>query len=139
MLTAPVELLDGAADVVEALAASRFRLLLVTKGDLLDQESRIARSGLADRFDAVEVVSEKEEASYRRVLGRHGVAPSEFLMVGNSLRSDVLPVLALGAAAIHVPYPLLWELEAAAAPPAGARYQSAGSLAELIDLLGLRS
>lgn len=138
MLQAPVELLEGAAEAVRELAASRFRLLLVTKGDLIDQESRIARSGLADLFDGVEVVSEKDEATYARVLARHGVAPSEFLMVGNSVRSDVLPVLALGGASVLVPYPLLWEHESARAPSEDtARFAVVDSLGELPTLLGV--
>jgi putative hydrolase of the HAD superfamily len=137
MLEAPVELLPGAAEAVGRLAASPLRLLLVTKGDLLDQEARVARSGLADLFDAVEIVSEKDPRTYRRVLARHHVEPREFLMVGNSVRSDVLPVLAMGGAAALVPYPLLWELESAEVPQRNGRFVQLGSLAELPGLLGV--
>jgi putative hydrolase of the HAD superfamily len=137
MLEAPVELLPGAGEAVARLAASPLRLLLVTKGDLFDQEERIARSGLADLFDAVEIVSEKDEATYRRVLGRHQVEPPEFLMAGNSVRSDVLPVLAVGGVAALIPYPLLWGLEAAEAPAENGRFLRLQSLAELPDLLGV--
>lgn len=115
MLDHPVDLLDGVAEVVEALSG-RHRLLLITKGDLFDQESKIARSGLAERFDAVEIVSEKDPDTYRRVLDRHGVEPGRFVMVGNSVRSDVLPVLAVGGHAVHVPYAITWAHEEAAPP-----------------------
>jgi len=115
MLDHPVELLPGVAEVVEALSA-RHRLILITKGDLFDQESKIARSGLAERFDAVEIVSEKDPATYRRVLARHNVAPERFVMVGNSVRSDILPVLSVGAHAVHVPYAITWAHEEAEPP-----------------------
>lgn len=128
MLQHPVELLDGAAAAVELLATSH-RLLLVTKGDLFDQESKIARSGLAGRFAAVEIVSEKDPATYARILERHGVEPASFVMVGNSVRSDILPVLAIGGHAIHVPYHLTWAHEAADPPADG--YRRIGSLRDL--------
>ncbi|HYH19490.1 MAG TPA: HAD family hydrolase [Azospirillum sp.] len=120
MLEHPVDLLDGVAEVVERLS-SRHRLLLITKGDLFDQESKVARSGLAERFQAVEIVSEKDPDTYRRILERHGVEPSRFVMVGNSVRSDVLPVLAIGGHAVHVPYHLTWAHEHADPPENGYR------------------
>lgn len=107
MLDHPVELLPGVADVVGQLAGS-CRLALITKGDLFHQEAKIAESGLADFFDEVEILSEKHPENYRRVLDRLGAKPEEFLMVGNSVRSDVLPVLELGAQAAHVPYQVTW-------------------------------
>jgi putative hydrolase of the HAD superfamily len=111
MLRHPIELLDGVVGVLEELAGS-YQLLLVTKGDLFDQESKIARSGLGPRFSAIEILSEKDEAAYRRILDRHEVTPGEFLMVGNSPRSDIAPVTALGARAVLIPYPLTWAHEA---------------------------
>lgn len=110
MLQHPVDLLEGVAEVLQQVAAGR-RLYLITKGDLRDQERKLAKSGLATHFAGVEIVSEKNEATYARVLRRHGIAPQEFLMVGNSLKSDILPVLALGGAGAHIPYPLLWQHE----------------------------
>jgi putative hydrolase of the HAD superfamily len=110
MLAHPVELLDGVPDVVSELA-DRYRLILVTKGDLIHQESKVARSGLASAFWQIEIISEKDPATYRRILERHGVSPDEFVMVGNSVRSDVLPVLAIGGRAVHVPYHTTWALE----------------------------
>ena len=138
MLQEPVELLPGVREVVQQLAGSGVRLLLLTKGDLFDQEARIARSGLADFFDEVEVLSEKDEGTYRRTLARYRVPPEEFLMVGNSVRSDVLPVLGLGGAAALVPYPLLWAHETAEAPTDHPRFFQLQSLAELPSLLGQR-
>ncbi len=110
LLDHPVELIEGVEETVDRLAGS-YQLLLVTKGDLLHQESKVARSGLVERFESVHIVSEKDPATYNRVLAGTGVAPQEFVMVGNSVRSDVLPVLELGARAVHVPYHTTWALE----------------------------
>lgn len=110
MLAHPVELLDGVEETVTQLAAD-YRLLLITKGDLRDQERKLAKSGLATRFSAVEILSEKNEGTYATVLRRHGVDARNFLMVGNSLKSDILPVLALGGVGAYVPYHLTWAAE----------------------------
>jgi putative hydrolase of the HAD superfamily len=112
MLAHPVELLDGAREAIESTSA-RARVVLITKGDLFDQESKLARSGLGELFDAIEIVSEKDEDRYRRVLARHGVEPERFVMVGNSVRSDVIPVVRIGGYAVHVPYHVTWALEEA--------------------------
>jgi putative hydrolase of the HAD superfamily len=110
MLAHPVEPLPQVQVTLAALQG-RYRLLVITKGDLLDQESKLARSGLADCFSGLEVVSEKDEAAYRTILEHRGIPASEFLMVGNSLKSDILPVLALGALAVHVPAATTWAHE----------------------------
>jgi putative hydrolase of the HAD superfamily len=110
MLEHPVEPLTGVRATLEALCPS-YRLMLITKGDLFDQESKIARSGLADLFWHIEIVSEKDVPAYRRILTTHGIDPREFAMVGNSIKSDIVPVLALGGTAIHVPYHLTWAHE----------------------------
>lgn len=110
MLRAPVDLLDGVAETVIELSKSH-RLILLTKGDLFDQESKLARSGLGEHFSAVEIVSEKRAATYAAVMKRQGVTPDQFVMVGNSLRSDVLPVLEAGASAVHIPYHTTWKHE----------------------------
>jgi len=107
MLASPVELLDGVREAVEALAGE-FPLILLTKGDLFHQESKLARSGLGHLFRGVEIVTEKDAATYRRVMTRYAVTPDRFVMVGNSLRSDVLPVLEAGGHAVHVPYDISW-------------------------------
>lgn len=112
MLSHPVELLEGVADTIVTLSAD-YRLVLVTKGDLFHQEQKVARSGLAELFWRVEIVAEKDEGTYGRLLARHEVPPSSFVMVGNSVRSDVLPVLAIGARAVHIPYEITWAHELA--------------------------
>lgn len=117
MLGAEVELLDHVADTIPLLASS-YSLMLVTKGDLLNQENKIARSGLGEYFQQIEVVSDKTPESYARLLKRHSFQPGRFLMVGNSLRSDVLPVVALGGQAVYIPYQFTWIQELAEKPPA---------------------
>jgi putative hydrolase of the HAD superfamily len=110
MLQHPVQLLDGVRETVEALASTH-RLMLLTKGDLFDQEAKLARSGIGELFAAVEIVSEKNAATYRRIMARHGAVPERFVMVGNSLRSDILPALEAGAMAVHIPYFTTWAHE----------------------------
>lgn len=111
MLDHPVDLLDGVDEVTTTLAGLDYRLLLVTKGDLHHQELKIAASGLADRFEQLEIVSEKDPGTYRRVVASMGITPEAFCMVGNSVRSDVLPVLEIGAHAVHIPYAVTWAHE----------------------------
>ncbi|WP_111637099.1 HAD family hydrolase [Marinomonas shanghaiensis] len=110
MLASPVELLPDIKSVLEQLKG-QYRLLVITKGDLLDQESKLARSGIADYFDAIEIVSDKTSAAYQQILQRHKIPVEQFLMIGNSLKSDILPVLDLGAKALHVPYHSTWDHE----------------------------
>lgn len=131
----PVELLDGVERTVRALAADH-RLLLVTKGDLFHQESKVAASGLVEHFEGVEIVAEKDARTYRRALARHGVDPAEFVMVGNSVRSDVLPVLEIGGRAVHVPYGITWGHEVVEVRPAGVpAWWHAEAIADVPDLL----
>jgi putative hydrolase of the HAD superfamily len=110
MLTAPTELLDGVEAALRS-AGERYSLLLITKGDLFDQESKLARSGLGDLFSGVEILSDKTAQSYRAVLARRDIKPEEFVMVGNSLRSDIVPVVAMGGRAVHIPYEVTWHHE----------------------------
>jgi len=110
MLMEPTELLDQVEQTLKQIAG-RYDLLLITKGDLFDQESKLARSGLGDLFIGVEIVSEKNSDSYSGIFGRRGIDPSEFVMVGNSLRSDIVPVVGLGAYAVHIPYSVTWHHE----------------------------
>jgi putative hydrolase of the HAD superfamily len=131
MLAHPVDLLEGVAATLAELAP-RHRLLLITKGDLRDQERKLARSGLAAHFAHVEIVSEKNAPVYANILRKHAIEPERFLMVGNSLKSDILPVLEIGGAAAHVPYPLLWEIERVAMPAPGTpRFFELSALREL--------
>ncbi|MEN1925902.1 HAD family hydrolase [Luteimonas sp. MJ293] len=110
MLQHPVELLPGIREAVEAVAA-RYEVVLITKGDLFHQEAKVRESGLQDLFPRIEIVSEKDPETYARVLEEFDLAPQRFLMIGNSLRSDVAPVLALGGWAVHMPYHVTWEHE----------------------------
>ncbi|RXR06622.1 HAD family hydrolase [Pseudoxanthomonas composti] len=107
----PVELIDGVRQAVEAIAATH-EIVLVTKGDLFHQEAKIQQSGLSDLFHRIEIVSEKDTQTYARVIGELGVEPAQFAMVGNSMRSDIAPVVGLGGWGVHVPYHITWAHEA---------------------------
>ena len=111
LLLHPVEVLPGIPAAVDAVA-ERFPVVLITKGDLFHQEAKVRASGLADRFQRIEIVSEKDAGTYARLFREFGVRPEEFVMVGNSLRSDIAPVLELGGAGVHMPYHVTWAHEA---------------------------
>lgn len=138
MLNAEVELLPGVRETIPSLAATH-PLVLITKGDLLDQERKITRSGLESYFPQVEIVSQKNSETYERILKARGTSPGRFLMVGNSLRSDVLPILSMGGSAVYIPYPFTWEHEYAETPPAGTpgfhTLENFGSLPTLLKQL----
>jgi putative hydrolase of the HAD superfamily len=138
MLRAEVDLLENVEEVLESLSAS-YPLMVITKGDLLDQHSKIERSGLSRYFQHIEVVNEKTSESYSSILARHKVDPHRFIMVGNSLKSDILPVLELGATAVYVPYSLTWAHETIDEPELDShRYHQVerlGLLPALIDEL----
>jgi putative hydrolase of the HAD superfamily len=134
MLRHPIELLPHAGDVVAGFAG-RYRLILITKGDLLDQERKLAQSGLGEFFDAVEIVSDKTRATYDRVFARHGDGPGRAMMVGNSMKSDVRPALDAGAWGVFVPHGLTWALEHAEPPKDHARYHELPDLGGLPDLV----
>ena len=129
MLAHPVETLPGVDQVIADLSEN-YRLVLITKGDLLHQEQKLAASGLGDLFAAVEIVSEKDASTYERVFARHGTGAAEAAMCGNSMRSDILPALEAGAWAAHVPYPLTWAHEMADAPVGHGRFVELGSISE---------
>jgi putative hydrolase of the HAD superfamily len=136
LLRFPIEPLPGVVEVLTELRQRGHRLMVLTKGDLFDQESKIARSGLGDLFDYVEVVSEKDEATYRRLLARYSASPADFVMIGNSLKSDILPVASLGFRAIHVPYHANWIFEHL--DPAlleGVSYHQVKEVREVLDYL----
>ena len=109
-LTEPVRLLPHVPEVL-ASVGRHYRIVLITKGDLIHQTFKVQTSGLAHHFEHVEILLEKDPAAYQRVFNDLSVAPERFCMIGNSVRSDILPVMALGGTGVHVPYPLLWELE----------------------------
>ncbi|MBK8457269.1 MAG: HAD family hydrolase [Phyllobacteriaceae bacterium] len=133
----PVEPLPHARETLAALH-DRFRLVLITKGDLFDQERKLAASGLGGFFHAIEIVSDKSVDTYRRVFARHGDGPERAAMIGNSLKSDIAPALDAGAWGIYVPHDLTWELEKIAPPQDAARFRQIvhiGDLPGLLDLL----
>ncbi|GGH59466.1 HAD family hydrolase [Frigidibacter albus] len=134
MLAHPIELLPHAREAVEA-AAGRFRVVLITKGDLLDQERKLAQSGLGDLFHAVEIVSDKTPEVYTRIFARHGSGADRAAMIGNSLKSDVIPVLQAGGWGVHVPHGLIWEIERADAPEGHPRFRALPDLSGLADWL----
>lgn len=130
MMRHPIEPLPGVEQALAALA-DRARLVLITKGDLFHQESKLAASGLGDYFSGVEIVSDKNADTYRRVFRRHGAEPERAAMAGNSVRSDILPALQAGSYAALIPYPLVWAHEAAEIPAAHPRFRELATLAEL--------
>ncbi|MDW6022328.1 HAD family hydrolase [Mesorhizobium sp. BAC0120] len=126
----PIETLPEARQAVEALK-DRYRIVLVTKGDLFDQERKLAQSGLGELFDAVEIVSDKNADTYRRVFSRHGDGPEQAMMIGNSLKSDVIPAIEAGGWGIYVPHELTWAAEHADAPESHPRFRQIERLGEL--------
>ena len=135
MLNKPVELLDGVEEVLKHLS-KKYRLILATKGDLLDQERKLEKSGLTKYFHHIEVLSDKKEVNYSKLLNHLDINPSEFLMIGNSLKSDVLPLVNIKAHAIHVPFHTTWAHEQVTEQETnGKAYKTISSLRELLKLL----
>jgi putative hydrolase of the HAD superfamily len=121
MLNAEVELVEHARPTLATLSAF-YPLMLITKGDLFDQGRKLARSGIAPYFQFIEIVSDKTREAYRSILTKYRIAPARFLMVGNSLKSDVLPVVALGGRAVYIPYHITWAHEAVVEESSGTGY-----------------
>ena len=142
VLQHPVELLPGMREAVEAVAGD-YQVVLITKGDLFHQEKKVDQSGLADLFRRIEIVSEKNAATYRRVLGEFDVQPAQFAMVGNSLRSDIEPVVRLGGWGVHMPYHVTWahELENGLATdePRVLKVEAAAEIAGAVARLAARA
>lgn len=134
LLNFPIETLPYVDQTLDQLQ-ERYRLILVTKGDLFDQERKLAASGLADYFAAIEVVSDKNEATYRRIFERHTEGAAHTLMAGNSLKSDILPAIAAGAFAVYVPHDLTWSYEHAEEPQDETRYARIEHLGQMPALL----
>jgi putative hydrolase of the HAD superfamily len=135
MAAHPVETLPHARETLEVLA-DKYRLVLITKGDLFDQERKIAQSGLGELFQAVEIVSGKNRSTYERVFNRHGDGPVRSMMIGNSLKSDVLPAIEAGGWGVYVPHDLTWAYEHAETPEGEGRFRQVehlGKIAALID------
>ena len=135
MINKPVELLDGVEEVLKALF-SKYRIILATKGDLLDQERKLENSGLTKYFHHIEVLSDKKEANYSQLLNHLDINPSEFLMIGNSLKSDVLPLVNINANAIHVPYHTTWVHEQVKEEDTNGKiYKTVKGLRDILELL----
>jgi putative hydrolase of the HAD superfamily len=135
MINKPVELLDGVEEVLQTLSI-KYRLILATKGDLLDQERKLENSNLTKYFHHIEVLSDKKEANYSKLLNHLDINPSEFLMVGNSLKSDVLPLVNIKAQAIHVPYHTTWEHEKVNEEDTNGKvYKTVKNIDEILQLL----
>jgi putative hydrolase of the HAD superfamily len=137
LLAHPIETLPGVAETLESLKGS-FRLVVITKGELLDQERKLAASGLDRLFDAVEIVSEKDAPVYDRIFRRHGNGPDAAMMVGNSLKSDIVPALEAGSWAVHVPSDHQWALDVADEPAGHPRFRRARAFADLPAILARR-
>ena len=134
MLAHPIELLPHAREAIEAVAG-RYRVILITKGDLIDQERKLAQSGLGDLFDWVEIVSEKTADTYRMVFDQYADGPQAAMMVGNSMRSDVVAPIQAGCWGVYVPHGLVWEIEKADAPAESPRFHQLADLGGLAELV----
>jgi putative hydrolase of the HAD superfamily len=134
MLNQPIELLDGVEDVLKSLK-DRYRLVVATKGDLLDQERKLKKSGLSHYFHHIEIMSEKDDANYLKLIKHLDIKPSELMMIGNSLKSDILPVLNIGGFAVHVPYHITWAHEHIEDSIDNERFKSADFIKNVLELL----
>ncbi len=135
MINKPIELLDGVEEILSTLS-KKYRLILATKGDLLDQERKLERSGLTNYFHHIEILSDKKEANYSKLLKHLDIIPQQFLMIGNSLKSDILPLVNIEAHAIHVPFHTTWVHEQVTEEETnGKQYKTVKSLKHIIPLL----
>ncbi|CAM4306030.1 HAD family hydrolase [Zobellia nedashkovskayae] len=134
MLRQPVELLEGVREVLRKLSGN-YRLIVLTKGDLLDQERKLERSGLSAFFHHVEVLSDKKEVNYQHLLDHLQIDVNEFLMIGNSLKSDVLPLIEIGAQAVHVPFHTTWEHEQVKINDGDYNYLKINKLSDILEYL----
>jgi putative hydrolase of the HAD superfamily len=134
LLEKPIVLVDGVEDVLAALKPN-YKLVVATKGDLLDQERKLEKSGLSHYFHHIEIMSEKKENDYSKLLKHLDIHPSEFLMIGNSLKSDILPVLNLGGVGIHLPYHVTWAHETIDVKIDHPNFKKAEKWNQVIDLI----
>ena len=128
------ELLDGVEEVLSTLS-SKYRLVVATKGDLLDQERKLRRSGLEKYFHHIEIMSDKRPADYLKLIKHLDIAPNQFMMVGNSLKSDIIPVLEIGGHGVHVPFHTTWEHEVVSHPVVHPQFREVGQLADILEFL----
>ncbi|MCX6316456.1 MAG: HAD family hydrolase [Bacteroidetes bacterium] len=135
LLEKPIELLNGIEEALHLLKKNNYRLVVATKGDLLDQERKLKKSGIEHYFHHIEIMSDKQEADYRSLIKHLDIAPENFLMIGNSLKSDVMPVLAIGAHAVHIPYHTTWAHEKVEHPIEHPNFRQFNSVKELLPSL----
>jgi putative hydrolase of the HAD superfamily len=134
LLNMPIQLLDGVENVLQKLQGS-YKLILATKGDLLDQERKLQKSGLIGYFHHIEIMSDKQENNYKKLLNHLDIEPHEFLMVGNSVKSDILPVINIGAQAIHVPFEVTWQHESNHASADNNTFITVSEISDILNLL----
>jgi putative hydrolase of the HAD superfamily len=134
MLNQPIELLEGVEDVLRALQG-KYRLVVATKGDLLDQERKLRKSGLSHFFHHIEIMSEKDNSNYLKLIKHLDIQPEELLMVGNSIKSDILPVLNVGGYGVHVPYHITWVHEQVEHNIDNDRFKSVESIKHILEFL----
>ena len=134
LLSMPIQLLYGVENVLQKLKGS-FKLILVTKGDLLDQERKLQNSGLIDYFHHIEIMSDKHENNYKKLLAHLAIQPEEFLMVGNSIKSDILPVINIGAKAVHIPFAVTWQHESNHSTPDSETFITISEISEILNIL----
>ncbi|WP_295772804.1 HAD family hydrolase [uncultured Mucilaginibacter sp.] len=134
MLNQPIELIDGVEEVLQSLQ-NKYRLVVATKGDLLDQERKLKKSGLSGYFHHIEVMSEKDDASYLKLIKHLDIQPQELLMIGNSLKSDIIPVLNIGAHAVHVPFHITWVHEMVESQVEHPNFKSVNSITEILQYI----
>ena len=134
MVLKPVEVIDGVEEVLKSLV-DNYRLILLTKGDLLDQERKLEKSGLSKYFHHIEVLSDKKDENYKNLLDHLEIDVKNFLMIGNSLKSDVLPLINIGAQAIHIPFHTTWAHEMVKEEDANGSYKTVATIKEILQLI----
>ena len=134
LLEKPIEMIDGVEEVLNSLS-KKYRLVVATKGDLLDQERKLKKSGIEHYFHHTEIMSDKQEADYKKLIKHLDIKPEEFLMIGNSIKSDILPVLAIGGHAFHIPYHTTWAHERVEHNVEHPNFKTMQSLKEILPLL----
>jgi putative hydrolase of the HAD superfamily len=134
LLTMPIQLIEDVENVLQKLQG-KYKIILVTKGDLLDQERKLQKSGLISYFHHIEIMSDKHENNYKKLIAHLDIQPEEFLMVGNSVKSDILPVVNIGAKAIHIPFEVTWQHENHHESPDNTTFTSVLSISEILNIL----
>ena len=134
MLDQPIELLEGVEQVLNTLK-DKYRLVVATKGDLLDQERKLKKSGISHYFHHIEIMSEKDVDNYQKLIKHLDIAPSELMMIGNSLKSDILPVLEIGSNGVHIPYQITWSHETISHQVENSRLISLKNISEVLNFL----